>query len=289
MVVALIDNGSLEPAAHRNLRRVAAALSQRTQFPVHAVSWKHSDRIAPERLAEPGSATDAENAPPTPAWTVAPFIRAMAALGQREIVFVPFFISAQGAIGSALRQDLEKLQREIGTDLSFTFTDGLASRGAIPGIVADRIRSKRAQLSLPATTPVIVVDHGGPSPTSAALRNELADHIRAHLGNEMGPLAAASMEGDEHAHNLPLLADQLAMPGFDRGDVIIAPLFLSPGRHAGADGDLAEIARAAEDRLTTPPLRCHFTDLIGTHPRAVDTLARALHDTLLSLNAPTFA
>lgn len=289
MIVALIDNGSLEPAAHRNLRAVAAALSKRNQVPVHAVSWKHSDRIAPERLVEAGQPSSGETKFPSPAWTVGPFVRAMAALGQREFVFIPFFISAQGAIGSALRQDLEKLQREIDAGLSFTFTDGLASRGAIPEIVADRIRSKRAERSLPANTPVIVVDHGGPSPTSAALRNALADQIRVRLGNEVGPLAATSMEGDEHAHNLPLLAEQLATPGFDRGDVVIAPLFLSPGRHAGADGDLAEIARAAEDRIGAPPLRCHFTELIGTHPRAIDTLASALHDTLLSLNAPTFA
>lgn len=291
MVVALIDNGSLEPAAHRNLRAVAAALSQRTEVPVHAVSWKHSDRIAPNLLVEPGPATRAGvNVPvPAPAWTVAPFVRAMAALGQREFVFIPFFISAQGAIGSALRRDLEKLQPELGADLTFTFTDGLATRGAIPAIVADRIRSKRAELSLPATTPVIVVDHGGPSPTSASLRNQLAEQIRAELGNEVGPLAATSMEGEEHPHNSPLLAEQLATPGFDHGDVVIAPLFLSPGRHAGADGDLAEIARAAEARLALPPLHCHFTELIGTHARAVDTLARALHDNLLSLKAPTFA
>ena len=98
MIVALIDNGSLEPAAHRNLRAVAAALSARTGLNVHAVSWKHSDRIAPAALDG------------TPAWTIAPWIRAQLARGEREFVFVPFFISAQGAIGSALRGDLEKLR-----------------------------------------------------------------------------------------------------------------------------------------------------------------------------------
>jgi sirohydrochlorin ferrochelatase len=64
--------------------------------------------------------------------------------------------------------------------------------------------------------------------------------------------------------------------------VVIAPLFLSPGRHAGARGDLARIAAAAEDRTATAPLRCHFTGLVGTHPRAVDELTAALRDALHS-------
>ena len=111
---------------------------------------------------------------------------------------------------------------------------------------------------------------------------------------EIGPLAAASMEGAEFAHNQPLYADQLAQRGFNRGDIVIAPLFLSPGRHAGPQGDLAQIARAASARSAAdgPParlLRCHFTDLIGTHPRVVDVLADALRETLSSFQAETLA
>jgi hypothetical protein len=277
MIIGLIDNGSLEPAAHRNLRAVARAMSARAGMTVHAVSWKHSDQI-------PAAALDG-----TPAWTLAAFVRALHALGQHEFLFVPFFISAQGAIGSALRRDLEQVQREIGDGhLEFSFTDGLATSQTIPVIVADRIRSLIAAKSL-SVPPVIVVDHGGPSPASARLRDELAATIRTLLGREIGPLAAASMEGQAHAHNRPLLADQLGAPGFDRGDVIIAPLFLSPGRHAGPTGDLAQIARAAETRLSSPPLRCHFTELVGTHPLAIDALTTALQQALSPFHAPSLA
>ena len=45
MIVALIDNGSLEVAATLNLRTVAAELTLKVGVPVHPVSWKHSDRI----------------------------------------------------------------------------------------------------------------------------------------------------------------------------------------------------------------------------------------------------
>jgi sirohydrochlorin ferrochelatase len=282
MTVALLDNGSLEPAAHRNLRAVATALSAQTGVDVRAVSWKHSGRIRAEQLDG------------VRALTIAPWLRAQVGRGEREFVFVPFFVSAQGAIGSALRSDIETLQREL-APFTFTFTEGLAAQGAIAGIVSERVRETIRARAL-TTPPVIVVDHGGPSFASAALRNALAAEVRRELGATIGPLAAASMEGTEHAHNQPLLADLLATAPFNSGDVVIAPLFLSPGRHAGPQGDLAQIARAAEDRVhgaacpaPAGGLHAHFTDLVGTHPRAVDALATALRATLSTLPAETLA
>lgn len=255
MIVALIDNGSLEPAAHQNLRRVAAALSEATATPVHAVSWKHSDRIAPAELGG------------TPAWTLGSFVRAMHALGQRDFLFVPFFISAQGAIGSALRHDLEKLKAELGT-LEFDFTAGLASRAALAEIVTARIREVQVTRGL-VRPPVVLVDHGGPSVASANLRDQLTATVRTRVGDKCGAVVAASMEG-EHP---PLLAEQLRAPGFAGQDVIVALLFLSPGRHAGPGGDIAQICDASSTR-------CHVTELVGTHPLAVRTLADALREKL---------
>ncbi len=278
MIVALIDNGSLEPAAHHNLRAVAAALSVRTGVSIEAVSWKHSDRIPVRALmgaatCAPGSSVAAPIKVRTEttegAWTLAPWIRAQLARGEREFLFVPFFISAQGAIGSALRSDLEKLSAQLG-GFSFAFTEGLSASGALAGIVAARVRETIAaqQLSRPA---VLLVDHGGPSAASAALRDETAAQVRALLGAGVGSLAATSMEG---THG-PLFADTLATPPFARGDLVVAPLFLSPGRHAGPNGDLARIAASA-----STPARCHFTELVGTHPAAVDTLAAAVRRAL---------
>jgi sirohydrochlorin ferrochelatase len=264
MVIALIDNGSLEPAAQRNLRAVAAALSARVGVSVEAVSWKHSDRV-------PAALLDGR-----PAWALAPFIRAHVARGQREFLFVPFFISAQGAIGSALRADLEKLSGQLG-GFAFSFTEGLAGRGVLADIVAARIRETIASTNL-ARPAVLIVDHGGPSPASAALRDAIAADVRRLLAPEVGPLAAASMEG---LHG-PLFTDALRAPDFNRGDVVVAPLFLSPGRHAGSDGDLARLAREAQARAVG--LRCHFTALVGTHPLAVAALATALHEFLDSVS-----
>lgn len=267
MIVALIDNGSLEPAAHRNLRVVAAKLSKRTGVAVRAVSWKHSDRIPPEALDD------------TPAWTIGSFLRALVALGQRDFVFIPFFISPQGAIGSALRRDIETLQRELGC-FEFSFTEGLAERGILSTIVASRVRetiaAHREIFNRP--PPVILVDHGGPSPESAALRDQLAVQVQRELGREIATLAAASMEG---AHP-PLLAEQLNATGFVGRNVIVAPLFLSPGRHAGANGDITRICDASS-------ARCIRTELVGTHPLVVEALAAALQPGQLPVHAHTFA
>ena len=54
-----------------------------------------------------------------------------------------------------------------------------------------------------------------------------------------------SREGGEYAFNKPLLENLLGSEGFDR-DVIIAMLFISPGRHAGSGGDIDRICKEAE-------------------------------------------
>lgn len=247
----LVDNGSLEPAATLNLRRVAASLEESAGCPVIPVSWKHSDRIPAERLDG------------RPASTLVPFIREQFARGQRAFHLVPFFISPQGAIGSALRRDLEQLQAELGP-FAFTFGPGLAEAGVIPRILAARIR-EAAQASGLISPPVVLVDHGGPSPASAALRDRLATEVATELGPDFPPPLAASMEG-EHP---PLLAEVLAQPAHAGRDVVVALLFLSPGRHAGPGGDIAEICAAS-------PARTHCTSLIGTHPLAITALSATL-------------
>jgi sirohydrochlorin ferrochelatase len=262
MKVALVDNGSLKPAAHGRLREVAASIEKSAGTRVDAVSWKHSDRAGTE------------------AATLAPWIRSQVSEGEREFLLIPFFISPQGAIGSSLRRDLTALQGETG-GFDFSFTSGL-SHSALATIVADRVRETAVAhgLRLPS---VIVVDHGGPSPASADVRNRVANAARDLLWGTIGMLVAASMEspdGEGYAFNRPLLADALAAPGLEANDVVIAPLFLAPGRHAGQDGDLSRIVREAQVR--TPQLRCHFTDLVGSHPsvapRLASNLVKALRD-----------
>jgi sirohydrochlorin ferrochelatase len=261
MKVVLVDNGSLEPAAHEGLRAAASALAAALRVDVEAVSWKHSDRIDPALL---GSG---------PARTLAPWVRSQVSAGEREFLFVPFFISPQGAIGSALRGDLGRLQAETG-GFEFSFAEGLADTPALAAIVADRIAEAASAHGLRRPA-VVVVDHGGPSRASAEVRDRVAAGALAALGERVGTLRTASMESPQGAgfeHNRPLLAD--ALRGLGAGDVIIAPLFLLPGRHAGPGGDLERIAADAE--AASPGLRCRFTGLVGSHPAAIEALAASV-------------
>jgi sirohydrochlorin ferrochelatase len=259
MKVVLVDNGSLEAASHEALRAAASAVGRLAGVRVDAVSWKHSNRIPREELVG------------GPAWTLAPWVRAQVAAGEKEFVFIPYFVSPQGAVGSALRSDLDGLREDAG-HFDFSFTGGLSDGDALPRIVADRVRQAVAALGLE-TPGVVVVDHGGPSRASAAIRDQVAAAAGERLSELVSRVLAASMEspdGPGFEHNLPLLADALA----GQGDVVIAPLFLSPGRHAGPGGDLQRIALLAEAR--SPGLRCHFTELVGTHPVVAETLSQAL-------------
>lgn len=252
MVVALIDNGSLEVASHRQLRALAAELSHRCATEVHAVSWKHSDRVpAAELEGRPGQ-------------VLAPFVRHQLAAGRRSFLFVPLFISAQGAIGSSLRRDLDELARETG-GFAFGFTPSLSDAGVLPAILADRIRETEATAGR-REMPAILVDHGGPSPESARLRDQIADEVSRLINR---PVRACSMEG---AHP-PLLADVLAEPTLAGRDAVVAQLFLAPGRHAGPGGDIEEICHSSS-------AICHRTALVGTHPRVAEVLAAAIRNTL---------
>ena len=260
MTIVLIDNGSLEPAAQKTLRCVASGISLHTGERVEAVSWKHSDRIDPAKLDG------------VRAWTIARFLAAKLEAGEREFLFIPFFVSEQGAIGSALREDLELLKVELG-GFSYRFTQGLSAMNALVPIVASRIR---AELKAHPKASVLVVDHGGPSPRSAELRDRVASELRQELGAEIGPLLASSMEGSEHPFNHPLFSEVLSGSSLPAGAVVVAPLFLAPGRHAGPAGDLVRLAGEA----LRPGLTCVFAGLVGSHELATSALAQALRDAL---------
>jgi hypothetical protein len=67
-----------------------------------------------------------------------------------------------------------------------------------------------------------------------------------------------------------LLAAVLRRPEFSGRIVVVAQQFLSPGRHAGPGGDVAEICRAAEQ--AQPGLKTFATKLIGADERLIPVL-----------------
>jgi hypothetical protein len=74
---------------------------------------------------------------------------------------------------------------------------------------------------------------------------------------------------------------ETVLGGLARSDphspVILATLFLAPGRHAGPLGDIADICRRVEAR--TGGFRAYPSPLVGTHPDLIEILAQRLRET----------
>jgi sirohydrochlorin ferrochelatase len=261
----LVDNGSLRPDSYRNLRQVAAALSSVLGETVLPVSLLHSSKIDPALL-------DGEAA-----MTVERQIRLDMAVGHREFAILPFFFGATGALTDYLPERLASLRQRYGPCTvirgPFLYSPALGLADDLLPILVERVRTTMASHAL-TRPPVILVDHGSPLRSVTTVRDELAGALAAALGDSVAGVAAASMErrdGPEYAFNEPLLARQLTAPGFASQPVVVALLFLSPGRHAGPDGDIATICATAQ--AADPQLQPQMTGLVGTHPAIVEVLA----------------
>ncbi|RLK50510.1 sirohydrochlorin ferrochelatase [Alkalispirillum mobile] len=263
--VLLVDNGSLRAASTISLRRLAEGLSNRVGRPVQPVSLLHSDR-AP--IAALGG---------VPARTLEPALQARAAAGIRRFRIVPLFFGPSRALTDYLPERVTKLSQQF-PDLDVRVAPPLVDleRGHDPRvarILADFVESVRDG----AGTRVILVDHGSPVPAVAQVRDYVAGQLSIMLQGRVDRVVPASMErrpGTAYAFNEPLLATLLERPAFTSGRVVIAMMFLQPGRHAGADGDVARICADAEARH--PALRTVMAPLVGEHPLLLEILADRL-------------
>lgn len=266
--VYLVDNGSLRPESTRLLRRLAAALTARSGHAVVAAPLLHADRVDPALLDG------------VPALTWEQQLRRDLAAGQRSFGLLPYFFGPTGAITTYVPERLALLRREglactlrIGP---FIHTGAEDLADDLIAMLVDRVRACMAAAGL-RQPPLVLVDHGSPLPQVTAVREAVAARLRLALGGEVGGITTASMErrpGEAYAFNEPLLANLLGRPGFAGGDVVVALLFLAPGRHAGTGGDIDRICAAAE--VAYPGLRTHRTEPLGSHPRMPELLARRL-------------
>lgn len=268
--VFLVDNGSLRPESTLNLRRVAAALSERIGTRVEAASLLHSNKVPAESLEG------------IPARTLGPAATERADKGSNEILVLPLFFGPSRALTDYLPERMAQLQQShpnVNVRVAAPLMDLLGPVDLrLARILGDGVEK---ELEIGTTPSVALVDHGSPVPEVTAVRNTLAGQLSVLLEGRVHRVAAASMErrdGDEYRFNEPLLENLLGQPGFDEGPVILAMLFLSPGRHAGPDGDIASIGAEAQRRH--PGLQVTITGLAGEHPTIVDILADRYHQAL---------
>ncbi len=264
-VCFLFDNGSLRAASTLSLRATAQCLGAALGVEVRAVSLLHSSAVDFTGLGEPA------------AQLLEPAIHAFLehdAAG--EAVLLPLFFGPSGALIDYVPQRLAALVKKFPSArlrLARWLVDPAEADERIARALADAVRREIVGANF--TRPkVVLVDHGSPQRAVTEVRNHLGRQVQRLLADEVEAVAVASMEkrmGPAYAFNDPLLVERLRTPPFDRGDVVVALQFLSPGRHAGPEGDVARIC--AEARVERPGLRTFLTETIASDHRVVAVLA----------------
>ena len=261
--IFLADNGSLESAAAFSLRAIATRLGDALGRKVVPVSLLHSNAVPADQLH--GQAAE----------LFADALASRLQAGEKDFLIVPLFFGPSGALTDFLPKQVAALKAKF-PGLRIRVAPWLVDVGAanderMAAILEENVRAKIAEVS--SRPAVILVDHGSPVRAVTAVRDHLARQLRSRLGPAVRDVLAASMERrpePEYDFNEPLLERAFDRPGFDAGPVIVAMLFLSPGRHAGPAGDIARICAAAQQRH--PGLRIAMTDLVGRHPGLIPIL-----------------
>jgi len=260
----LVDNGSHRAESTLSLRRIAKDLGSRVSSEVNPVSLLHSTRVDPGDLGG------------TPAQIFEPFLKKQRELGHDSFLVIPFFFGHSAAIYEYLPQRIREM-REGWPELEVRVAPPMVridepEDARVAAILGDLVVRKISEEGLvrPAVT---LVDHGTPRAAVNKVRNHVAGQLAEILGDQVSTVEASSMErreGDEYAFNEPLLEKLLGKDQFRR-EVVLSMLFISPGRHAGPEGDISMIREEAEKNHEE--LRTYASDLFATHPEVIDLLA----------------
>lgn len=249
----LVDNGSLNPAATLRLREIAWHLSSALGQLVEPVSVLHSDKINPAELDG------------LRAHTFENYAREAKAAGCESLRVIPLFIGPSLAI----TEFLPELAAKVGIKLEMRRTLWTAEdpKGLVE-LLHDNLISSGWKHG---DGTVLLCDHGSPIRAVTAARNNLAERLRERLKLNETQLIACSMErreGPTYDFNEPMLADAVAQA---HGEITVLMLFILPGRHAGAGGDVATICA----QHAKPGTSWKLSPLIGEHSGVVQLLARS--------------
>lgn len=243
-------------------------MSERSGQKIHAVPLQHAHKIPAEAF---GDALGGKRVATFPE-----YVEEALAGGVDEFVIIPLFFGNSRAITSFIPDTLEALQKKHG-NFSWSVADELCP---LPGGEPKLARLLYENLAMLADTTltdldcIVLVDHGSPSKKVTDVRLKLAEQLIPYLP-EGTPLLQAVMErreGREYDFNGPLLQDLLEKLAHEHEvlSVAISMLFLSPGRHAGEGGDIAEICSNA--MRNHPGLSVHISPLVGDNPLLIDLL-----------------
>ncbi len=271
--VILMDNGSHRAESTINLRRIAQSLSHHIGIEVHPVSLLHSTNVSPSEL----NGKKAE--------ILEPFIRSKCEKGLNSFFIIPFFFGQSAALKDYLPQrvkDIRSKWQKTEVRLAPTLVN-LADRNdySVSNIIGELVLEKIDEENL-GKPHVTLVDHGTPLKEVNQVRNHVSNQLNEILDGHVAIVKASSMErreGKDYEFNEPLLENLLGQNDFIQ-DVVLAMLFISPGRHAGSGGDIDQICQSAEIECNT--LRTFKSKLFAMHPKVIDLLASRFKEGLES-------
>jgi sirohydrochlorin ferrochelatase len=269
--VVLLDIGSLEEGAAGSLERMAHLLSDRLRTKVWPASVLKRARHPLENVVQ----------------------KIMGGSKQARFCVVPYFLGPSQSLSTLG----DRLTQATGITVDTAPNASLPVDGSprillrvaaplyAPGdnriarVIADRVEDTVQKHRL-ANPTVALVDHGTPTLEVHLVRDAVEAQLKALIPH---PVQACCMErrpDPEFDFNNPMLEKLLGTPGFDHGDVVVALLFLSPGKHAGPGGDIDGIRKEAE--TNHPTLKTSKTDVLSGHPLMLDIL----HDRFTGLSLP---
>ena len=268
----LVDNGSTRPDSTRTLRQLARTLEERLRAPVHPVSLQHADRVPADRLDGRG------------ADTFEPFLDRALARGERDFLALPLYFGPSAALTDLIPDIAAGLKARHGPfrlQVARELCPLPLGEPLLADILADQV-SRTAAIQGIAPRRVVLVDHGSPSPQVGAVRSWLAKGLRSRLGNgsEISEAAMERRPGPEYDFNgetLESLLGRIAKQD-PQTPAILAMLFVSAGRHAGPEGDIADICRRVQAEV--PGFRAYPTPLVGDHPELIEILAQRALDAM---------
>ena len=261
-IYLLADNGSLEPRSTLNLRKAAQLVFGSTGVEVHPVSLLHSSRVDAKSL-------DGVNAD-----IMEDFLAGPIAQSSDDLRILPFFFGPSRALTEWLPEKLQQWKSER-DGRSFRILDCLHQAGDVRLAVALEDLCFRAVKQNELKKPFLaLVDHGTPVFEVNQVREEVGSELKKMMADRISGFSTCSMERrdrEEYDFNKPLLENLLAEKKEEYDEMLVAQLFLSPGRHAGEGGDLDRICSSFAD--SSPSHRLVRTDLLGTHPSVIEIIA----------------
>lgn len=266
-ICLLVDNGSLRPEAILSLRRVAQKLSLETSFKVIPLGLLHSNKV------------DAALLEGVSGETIGTFLSDEHTNNQNELIVLPFFFGPSRGITEWLIEKLEEW-KSVHSTRSYRVLDPLykGNELQLAQALQDEIENTSSPKSL-GEYQVALVDHGTPVQEVNQVRETVGDKLKDLLSEQVIGFSTCSMErreGDEYSFNDPLLENLLirwAEGGANQ--VIVALFFLLSGRHAGKEGDLAEICAKVKEQF--PAITILLTNPLGEHEIIFKILCERLH------------